>query len=59
MNSQKNPLENFQEISSEKVDLPENLQDKKLFLFQIPKNVETNHRLPLKIFIFNSSIPKH
>ncbi len=42
MNIHKNPLENFQEIPSEKVlfELPnESLPTMQLYLFQIPKNV--------------------
>jgi len=42
MKTQKNPLENFQEITAEKLHPSpsnENIEDKKFFLFQIPKNV--------------------
>ena len=43
--NQKNPLENFQEIQAENVNLvldssTAELVDKQLFLFQIPKNVK-------------------
>ena len=49
MSLQKNPLENFQEIPSQKVLLdlsPDSLPTKQFYLFQIPKNVG---KIPSKI----------